>query len=757
MKDHLSINIAKYKYDYKETRPSEGIDSAKMNHFLETFYGAPPNNGSDEVLFQKQAQALCLAAEKQGMANFALLKQKFPESLKINAGLITMKKMLECIYYAMHHHPIHSFDALKGQYSDRTFLCDAGTNTNLQIILQELLLGKMGLDEIILHIKREWIKQVIAEMRSRGAFPECAPHLIGMEIHDIASLVNAIAKEFNLITTTQEEDAYLCTISPESARLLRTYLYEKLKDPQTIDNLIEAMAHAIAWTIPSYSEATFPKTTERGLPSTFFGKALDEVMEGYGLNKAGAHVIVARKDGYETGLKPQYIEIIKHALIHTLHRKKLIHHPDVAFSRLVLHMETVMLDMDEDYINVTNVNICTLEVWKIIHDSRYKKRFYNYLLRSNITLDADVRAELLKETEKSDQLFVYYYAIQHRDLELLEKAQSFKTSVKERTILLTIAREADFLEMEASLWEQLSGTQAKNWEQRARWAIIRGHNTIWNIMVQQGEIDTLPTATIRDLFALILKHKRVGMLSPLTQKPHLVEHIPYHGSVGWVEAFWQASNAGEALVVQQILALHPTAFTPHLWLALSSAVKKGYVDVVRMILASVPNKNPTVNAQLRLHDVISEGICSNHLEIVEIILSSPHIEQMHNPAFYKLFTSIVEHFQTDPPADKDSHSSMMRALITQLGTRTILLPSEEDTPEKELHRDGLHYDEKTNALLLVVKERIVGRLDMNVVLREKSEQLTFREIILGHASVSTAIAVCEASTMQRRHSNEKNV
>lgn len=665
----LHIDSETFKDAFVETKPSEGIDTEKKKLFLDDFYKAPSNSGDDPVVFREQAIKLCDAMGNAGMENFSSLREKFPNGLEVNPMLITMKETMESIYFMMHNHSSRTFDDLKNEYKDRSFLCGAGTNTNLQMILSNLILGKMGFDALVTSSKREWVEQVAQDMRSQKLFPQCNPPRSSMEIHDISSLVNAVADEYQLVKMTPQEDPYLKTISPESSTLFRNTLEEKLSQPETVAAILNIMTNTLMNMIPEYSEEKYPKKQKNGMPGIYYAEAVNEVLERFGLDVGSRHLI-ARKDMYEDGLKPQAQEIIKHALIFALVKKGLLPETASTYSKFLIHyVESDMGELNDLHL-LDNSHVCDYDTWQNIVDSAHHNKLYKHLLTYKIRLSDEVREELLTYTSPKTEYFLYRYAIIHNDRELLEKAHTFKMNTGQRRALLKLAHEHNNKTEEEILWESIERkTDEQQWE-RIEWAITNNHLDIFKSMLpylenqtadrDQGMAYVLLLAAREDkpviinaildleyadkipvgesglgdaLICATANNNQEASKAILSSKH--ANKIP-GGKFGLGEALSYTASNGEIELIKIILASEHAGAIPvgefGLGDALICATEKNCKEAINAILTSEDaSKIPA--GELGLGEALGYAAEKNSKEAIDAILSSEHADKIPEEQF----------------------------------------------------------------------------------------------------------------------------
>lgn len=621
---NVELELQKFKAGYQEKDPKESIDINQRDAHLIDFYKVPPASGKDDpALFRQQAIALCDAMEKAGMQNFAGLRKKFPENANPTPMMMSMKETMENIFYVMHHHPSRSFDNLMNDFKDRVFICEEGTLTNLQVILGELT-GAIGFDPLIISVKRAWIEQITRDTLIKGQFIECDPSLPGMEIHYISSLVNVVADEYHLLKKTEEEDKYLVKIGDESANILRDELNKKLQNPEAIDGFLDMLVSTIAGMIPEYDEEKYPKKNEDDKIGYAYSEAIDEIVGRYGLN-AGSDKLIARKDGLEMGLKPQYQELTKHALIVKLHDQGVIKHPHVEFSRELLALEPDMIILDNNY-NTVKVNVCDEDCWKKIQSSPYKKQFHDYLLKYNFTLEEEIIIDWRKKIPEDIKNFVRIYALRHSDKELI------KMYLIDSTDINSLFSEALHLEKQETIEWFLSKypTQLDNKLLCAAFkkACLNGNDKIFNMFQSNTELFSK-----LDKFAIgngFINASMTGNLAFIKRllTPEWLAHIePLAQEI----AFINVASRGHIEILNEMLNHANITIQPQkINEGFTNAARNGKGDILRALIQRAELSPDTI------HTAFRNAILRNHNATIETMLEFPIIYESDDAAFYCL-------------------------------------------------------------------------------------------------------------------------
>lgn len=522
-----TLDVGKFQTEFIEKKPSEGMDVEKKNTFLQNFYNTDIAGSENPELCREQAIALCDAMSKNGMTNFAKLREKFSPGIQMSSQLFLIKEAMESIFYVMHQHPSRSFEDLKNEYADREFLCNEGTFTNLQMVLTDLVLGEAGLGTLVTAVKREWVEQTIKEQLDQGTMGEATAHG-GGNIHNIYGYLNLIAKNYNLLPKTMEEDSYVLPPSKEDAKLFLEDFSKRVQDPNLADHLLDMMTDKILGMLPEYTEERYPKKDKEGRINGAFDKAIRESIERYGLPINPA-MLIQREDGYPIGLKPQAAELIKHALLLKLKEQGLVTHPDSEYSKFLLEtLEPAMDVWDDDYIILLKTGVCDEDTWNVIQESSYKERAMDYMLKSKIVLSPDFRKQILDNPPEDIPLFLAKYGLIHKDKELFEKSKSLELDEGSKAVLWDLARQNDNVEAETYFWEQHT-IKPGDIGKRLRWAITTGNEKLFNEIMSDPNLN-LSSKEVEMCFFSAAESNRNAMLQTIVSREEWKDIIFKHNS-----------------------------------------------------------------------------------------------------------------------------------------------------------------------------------------------------------------------------------
>ncbi len=245
---------------FTERKPIPINEGAK-DEFLKQLYQGEivdvdiTNPLSNIQAVRTQVEAICQKMTGYGCRNFESLKEKFADAAFNIVGAEQrqrdfsnarqIKQVMESILYFMQCAPEASRTELVANYKDTQFACSDGTLQNLNDIFGEMQLGIADIAAYVAWAKRKVVAEILMPMYQQNYFHEAG--LIsysGNEIHDIDSLINAVADEFGLVVRTQEEDRFI-----KDASRYREFLLGELNrgfaQPEVLENISRLVAGKI--------------------------------------------------------------------------------------------------------------------------------------------------------------------------------------------------------------------------------------------------------------------------------------------------------------------------------------------------------------------------------------------------------------------------------------------------------------------------------------------------------------------------------
>ena len=165
----MPIELGSFKANFHEKPVSQGLDEAEVLQFLrEVYQGKEPiklhgDSSPQEIKdFRGQARALYKKGVALGLVKLIDLKGKF-DAVKDGDvqqdgfhNIDEIKKTMERIIFQV------AADNRKGKqldpkFNDYPFLCGEGTLTNMQSILQQLVLNSATVDDMLTLTKKQMI------------------------------------------------------------------------------------------------------------------------------------------------------------------------------------------------------------------------------------------------------------------------------------------------------------------------------------------------------------------------------------------------------------------------------------------------------------------------------------------------------------------------------------------------------------------------------------------------------------------------
>jgi len=339
----MPVELGGFKANFHEKPVSEGLDEVVVLQFLKGIYkDSEPiqlhrDSSPQEIKdFRGQAKALYKKGVELGLVNLIDLKGKF-DAVKDgdvqqdgfhNIGEI--KKTMERIIFQV------AADSEKGKqldpkFNDYPFLCGEGTLTNMQSILQQLVLNSATVDDMLTLTKKQMIEQYTTEFYTKNI--DFLEKLEGMhseaiyEVHNISSLLNKVADDYGLIKKTKQDDQYLQDyINEDVQALLKSSIERQLNSEHSGEILIDLTADRIMSDLPKFKVGNDKKLIE----------SLDEFFQNLGVaDKLNTYSLLDfDEDTYQIkGYKENALEVIKDTLAIHLHDKGTVLNPDIDFLR----------------------------------------------------------------------------------------------------------------------------------------------------------------------------------------------------------------------------------------------------------------------------------------------------------------------------------------------------------------------------------------------------------------------------------------
>lgn len=382
----LQLNAEKFKKNYVEQKASQGIDPDSMRSHVTQLYGAEPADPTDDMLLARaQVQKMCDRIKTLGMDNFVKLVEKFQLNASKEEARIanSIKETMEGIVYMIDS----SEDPGKvaSQFKDRSFVCKEGTLTNLQAILGEMSLSSSGIDSYFIEQKKQLVMQTATDMYRNGEFAEY-PWIYrqykNMEIHNVTSLTNAVAAEYNLLAKTKQEDKYLKNISSKSHRKLSEALDKKLKSEEVITSMLKGVAMNINFNLPTYDEETYKEEAANDFTKAV-GESLNtlKLVDGKGKDIIDVSALLEMKKYMPKGYKKNVQSIIQDAITVHLHDKGVMQHPDIDFVRFKITIEQSL--------DVYGNNAVDKDTLDKAQEKNCLEKTMQYIIDNNLKLDED--------------------------------------------------------------------------------------------------------------------------------------------------------------------------------------------------------------------------------------------------------------------------------------------------------------------------------------------------------------------------------
>lgn len=288
---------------------------------------------------------------------------------------------MEGILYKVETSVEPTTEVLVQQYKDRKFVCPDGTLTNLQSVLSELSLGEQGIEGYVIDQGRQFVTQMATDLYRHNQFSEFPPgfRFPPMEIHDVTSLVNSVAREYGIKAKTKEEDHYLHPISPESQIKLSNGLQEALQQKATVDAFLDGIVGNVCFTLPKYDKEIYKKN-----PHLFNQDVSDTIARLKIGHIIDAGALVQVEDYTPTGYKSNFQSIIKDATTLYLHEKGVLELPEkeVELTKLRIDLEKSMDDMSSQ-------NAITKDVLDAAKDKGNLEYAMKYAIDNKLALDED--------------------------------------------------------------------------------------------------------------------------------------------------------------------------------------------------------------------------------------------------------------------------------------------------------------------------------------------------------------------------------
>jgi hypothetical protein len=212
------MGIDKFKNKFKEITIDINQDEVKK-YFNDNVY----NGVTDQ---KKQMDLLIKIAINLNLNNFSILESHLVKEVI---------ESIETILYLFHKN--ETIDT--SLYSDRQFACDAGTLTNLQDIISDITM-QGSLESIVIRYKKEMLEGLAMEMLGAGGrdVAQINGEKIlnfeyrgtGMQVHDVPTILNVLAKDWGILEKTQEEDTFVKIISDKyEIKRIKDYVQKKVE------------------------------------------------------------------------------------------------------------------------------------------------------------------------------------------------------------------------------------------------------------------------------------------------------------------------------------------------------------------------------------------------------------------------------------------------------------------------------------------------------------------------------------------------
>ena len=339
----MPVELGGFKANFHEKPVSEGLDEVVVLQFLKGVYkDSEPiqlhrDSSPQEIKdFRRQAKALYKKGVELGLVNLIDLKGKF-DSVKDGDvqqdgfhNIDEIKKTMERIIFQV------AADSEKGKqldpkFNDYQFLCGEGTLTNMQSILQQLVLNSATVDDMLTLTKKQMIEQYTTEFYTKNI--DFLERLEGMhseaiyEVHNISSLLNKVADDYGLIKKTKQDDQYLQDyINEDVQALLKSSIERQLNSEHSGEILIDLTADRIMSDLPKFKVGNDKELIE----------SLDEFFQNLGVaDKLNTYSLLDFDEvTYQIkGYKENALEVIKDTLAIHLHDKGTVLNPDIDFLR----------------------------------------------------------------------------------------------------------------------------------------------------------------------------------------------------------------------------------------------------------------------------------------------------------------------------------------------------------------------------------------------------------------------------------------
>ena len=339
----MPVELGGFKANFHEKPVSEGLDEVVVLQFLKGVYkDSEPiqlhrDSSPQEIKdFRRQAKALYKKGVELGLVNLIDLKGKF-DAVKDGDvqqdgfhNIDEIKKTMERIIFQV------AADSEKGKqldpkFNDYQFLCGEGTLTNMQSILQQLVLNSATVDDMLTLTKKQMIEQYTTEFYTKNI--DFLERLEGMhseaiyEVHNISSLLNKVADDYGLIKKTKQDDQYLQDyINEDVQALLKSSIERQLNSEHSGEILIDLTADRIMSDLPKFKVGNDKELIE----------SLDEFFQNLGVaDKLNTYSLLDFDEvTYQIkGYKENALEVIKDTLAIHLHDKGTVLNPDIDFLR----------------------------------------------------------------------------------------------------------------------------------------------------------------------------------------------------------------------------------------------------------------------------------------------------------------------------------------------------------------------------------------------------------------------------------------
>ena len=339
----MPVELDNFKASFHEKPVSEGLNEAEVSRFLDELYSSNEpvqlhkDSSKEEIrIFRQQAKALYKKGKDLGLVNLIELQGKF-DAIKDGDvqqdgfhNINEIKKTMERIVFQV------ALDSEKGKpldpkFNDYAFLCGEGTLTNMQSILQQLVLNSATVDDMLTLTKKQMIEQFVTEFYIKNK--DFLEKMEGMhsheiyEVHNISSLLNKVADDYGLIKKTKKDDQYLQEyINDDVQALLKSYVERQLNSEHSGEILIDLTADRIMSDLPKF---------EIGNDATFT-QSIDEYIQNLDLaDKLNVYSLLdIDEDTYQIkGYKEDALQIIKDTLAIHLHDKGTVLNADIDFLR----------------------------------------------------------------------------------------------------------------------------------------------------------------------------------------------------------------------------------------------------------------------------------------------------------------------------------------------------------------------------------------------------------------------------------------